>query len=167
MLFLFLQTRPNFHVILAKKIGQKVGKLPFFLLFYALHLSVFKHKTCILHHLAFLEWLPTRNFPSPITHILPLKRHFLTAILPFPAMCFMVRRGFIYTISLNVYAYCLAFNCNLYCVLHLFTLRLAPKRTAFCTKTRYVLHQNALHFAAYCTAFSGKTHKSWCKWRSL
>ena len=26
LLFLFLQTRPDFYVILAKKIGQKVGK---------------------------------------------------------------------------------------------------------------------------------------------
>ena len=60
-------------------------------------------------------------------------------ILPFPAMCFMVGRGFIYTISLNVYAYCLAFNGILYCVLYLFTLHLASKRTAFSTKTQGVL----------------------------
>ena len=127
-------------------------------------LSIFKPRTCILHHLAFLEWLPTHNFPSPIIHILPLKLHFLTAILPFPTMCFMVRRCFIYTISLNVYAYCLAFNGSLYCVLYLFALRLAAKRTAFSTKTHCVLHQNTLHLAAYCTAFSTKTHESWCKW---
>ena len=138
--------------------------MPLFLLFYALRLSVFKHKTCILHHLAFLEWLPTRNFASPITHILPLKPHFLMVILPFPTKCFMVGRSFIYTISLNVYAYCLASNSILYCVLYLFTLHLASKRTAFSTKMHYVLHQNTLHLAAYCTAFSTKTHKSWCKW---
>ncbi len=34
-------------------------------------------------------------------------------ILPFPAMCFMVGRGFVYTISLYVYAYRRAFNCVL------------------------------------------------------
>ena len=150
-----------------KRQVKKQANSHIFYYFTPWHLSVFKHKTCILHHLAFLEWLPTHNFPSPITHILPLKRHFLAAILPFPAMCFMVRRGFIYTISLYVYAYCLAFNGILYYVLYLFTLHLASKRTAFSTKTRYVLHQNTLHLAAYCTAFSGKTHKSWCKWRSL
>jgi len=59
----------------------------------------------------------------------------------------MVRRGFIYTISLNVYAYCLAFNGILYCVLYLFTLRLAPKRIAFSTKTHCVLRHIALHLA--------------------
>ena len=34
----------------------------------------------------------------------------------------------------------------------------APKRLPFSTKTHCVLHQNALRFAPYCTAFCGKTH---------
>jgi len=37
-------------------------------------------------------------------------------------------------------------------------LRLAPKRAAFCTISPCILYQNALHLAAYCTAFSTKTH---------
>jgi len=37
-------------------------------------------------------------------------------------------------------------------------LRLAPKRTAFSTISPCILHQNALRLAAYCTAFSTKTH---------
>jgi len=37
-------------------------------------------------------------------------------------------------------------------------LRLAPKRTLFCSKTHSILQQNALHFAAKRTPFSGKTH---------
>jgi len=37
-------------------------------------------------------------------------------------------------------------------------LRLAPKRTAFSTISPCILYQNALHLAAYCTAFSTKTH---------
>ncbi len=31
-------------------------------------------------------------------------------ILPFLAMCFMALRGFVYTIAVNVYAFCLAFS---------------------------------------------------------
>ena len=122
--------------------------MPLFLLFYALHLSVFKHKTCILHHLAFLEWLLTRIFPSPITHFLPLKTHFLTTILPISAMCFMALNGFVYAISVDIYAFLLAFSTILHGILPHFTLRLAPKCLVFCTKTHCILHQNALRFAA-------------------
>ena len=164
LLFLFYKPDLVFTSFQRKRQVKKQANCRFFYYFTPWHLSVFKHRTCVLYHLAFLEWLPTRNFPSPITHILPLKRHFLTAILPFPTIKHMVRRGFIYTISLNVYAYQVAFNCILYCVLYLFTLHLASKRTAFSTKMHYVLHQNTLHLAAYCTAFSTKTHESWCKW---
>ena len=122
--------------------------MPLFLLFYALHLSVFKHKTCILHHLAFLEWLLTRIFPSPITHFLPLKTHFLTTILPISAMCFMALNGFVYAISVDIYAFLLAFSTKLHRVLPHFTLRLASKRTTFSTKTHCVLRHIALHLAA-------------------
>ena len=59
-------------------------------------------------------------------------------ILPFPAMCFMVLKGFVYTIAVDVYAFHLAFSTILHCVLHHFTLRLAPKRTAFSTKTHRI-----------------------------
>jgi len=82
-------------------------------------------------------------------------------------MFFMVRKGFIYTIAADIYAFRLAFSSILHCVLHHFTLRLASKRTAFSTKTYCVLHQNALRFAAYCTTFCYKWPKSWCKWRLL
>ena len=74
-------------------------------------------------------------------------------ILPFWVMCFMVRKGFIYTIAAYFYAYRLAFSTILHCILLHFTLRFAPKRTPFCTKTHAILHQNALRFAAYCTPF--------------
>ncbi len=56
-------------------------------------------------------------------------------ILPFLGMCFMAKKGFIYTITAYIYAYRLAFCSILPCVLHQNTLHLAPKRTAFCTKT--------------------------------
>jgi len=52
-------------------------------------------------------------------------------ILPFLAICFMVRKGFVYTIALDIYAFHLAFSGKNYCILHHFSLRLAPKRTAF------------------------------------
>ena len=59
-------------------------------------------------------------------------------VLPFLAMCFMVLKGFVYTISVDIYTFCVAFSSTLHCVLHHFTLRLAPKRTAFSGKTHYV-----------------------------
>ena len=70
------------------------------------------------------------------------------AILPFSAMSFMALQGFIYTISVDIYAFCLAFSTILHCVLHHFTLHLASKRTAFSTKTHCVLQQIALYLAA-------------------
>ena len=72
------------------------------------------------------------------------------AILPFLAMFFMVLKGFVYTIAMDVYAFRLAFSSILHCVLHHFALRFAPKHTPFCTKTHAVLHQNACHLAANC-----------------
>ena len=60
------------------------------------------------------------------------------AILPFLAMFFMVLKGFVYTIAMDVYAFRLAFSSILHCVLHHFALRFAPKRTLFCTKTHFI-----------------------------
>jgi len=50
----------------------------------------------------------------------------------------MVHRGFIYTVAAYVYAFSLAFSGKSRCILHHFTLRLAPKRIAFSTKTHCV-----------------------------
>ena len=55
------------------------------------------------------------------------------------------------------------FLCIPSCVLQHFTLHLAPKRLAFCTKIACVLHQNAGYFAAYCPVFCCKQLKSWYK----
>ena len=52
-------------------------------------------------------------------------------VLPFSAMLFMVRKGFVYTITVDVYAFHPAFSTILHCVLHQNALHLAPKRTAF------------------------------------
>ena len=60
------------------------------------------------------------------------------AVLPFLAICFMVQKGFIYSIALDIYAFRLAFSGKKYCILHHFSLRLAPKRIAFSTKTHCV-----------------------------
>ena len=60
------------------------------------------------------------------------------AILPFLAMCNMVLKGFVYTIAMDIYAFRLAFSSILHCILHHFTLRLAPKRIAFSTKTHCI-----------------------------
>ena len=59
-------------------------------------------------------------------------------VLPFWAMFFMARKGVVYTIAVDVYAFRLAFCTILHCILHHFTLRLAPKRTAFSIKTHCI-----------------------------
>ena len=60
------------------------------------------------------------------------------AILPFLAMCFMSLKGFIYTIAVEFYAFRLAFSSILAFVLHQNTLRFAPKRKSFSTKTHSI-----------------------------
>ena len=116
--------------------------------------SIFEKTTCILHHFTFLFCLPTRVFSTPITRFQPLKSHFLMAILPFLALFLMVRKGFIYTITMYFYPFCLAFSSISPCVLQQNTLHLAPKCTPFSGKTHRIQHQNASHLAAKCTAFS-------------
>ena len=120
---------------------------PYFQPFTPYNMFNFKKTTCILHHFAFLFCFPTHDFCSPKTHFQPLKPHFLTTILPFLAMYFMILKGFVYTIAVDIYAFCLAFSCILHCVLHHFTLRFAPKRTAFSTKMHCVQRHIALYFA--------------------
>ena len=78
------------------------------------------------------------------------------AILPFSALSFMALQGFIYTISVDIYAFRLAFCTISHCVLHHFTLRLASKRTAFSTKTHCVLRHIALRFGANCSTICRK-----------
>jgi len=82
-------------------------------------------------------------------------------------MFLMSLKGFVYTIAVDIYAFCLSFSAILPCVLHQNALHLAAKRTAFSTKTHCILHQNALHLAAKRSAFSTKLPKIWCKWRSF
>jgi len=77
-------------------------------------------------------------FVAPKTTFRPPKPHFLTTIFPFLAQFFMVLKGFVYTIAVDIYAFRTEFITILHCILHHFTLRLAPKRTAFCTKTHCV-----------------------------
>ena len=90
LLFFILQLRSNFYAILAKKQVKKQVNCLCFESFTSFVLSIFKPKTCILHHLAFLVWLLTRIFSSPNTCFQPLKTYFLMVILPFLAMRFMV-----------------------------------------------------------------------------
>ena len=57
-------------------------------------------------------------------------------ILPLSARCTMVLKGFVYTIAVDIYASRHAFSGKSHRILQHFTLRLAPKRTAFSTKTQ-------------------------------
>ena len=75
-------------------------------------------------------------------------------------MYFMVQKGFIYTIAVYIYAFCLAFSIILPCVLHQNALRFAPKCLAFCTKIDRVLHQNTSRLAPKCVEFSDKQPKN-------
>ena len=162
LLSFILQNHSNFRAVLAKIQAIKQVNCHFFYPFAPSDMFNFKKKTCILYHLAFLDWLPTRDFLSPITRFQPLKSHFLTTILPFFAMYFMLLRGFVYTILAYIYAFRLAFSNILHCIQHHFTLRLAPKCTAFSIKTHCVQHQNALHLAPKRTAFCRKKPKNGC-----
>jgi len=71
-------------------------------------------------------------------------------------MFLMVVKGLFIPIAMDIYTFQLAFSSILHCILHHFTLHLAPKRTAFCTILDCVLHQNALHLAAKRTTFSSE-----------
>ena len=111
-----LQYRSNFIAILAKILAVNWANWHYFQLFASLTRSIFKHKTCILHHFAFLDWLPPHYFLRPITRFYPLKPHFLTAILPFIVLFLMVRKGFVYAIVVHIYAFCFAFSSILRCI---------------------------------------------------
>ena len=163
LLFFILQYRFNFHSVLAKMQAVKQLNNYYLQIFTTFDLSVFKNKTCILHHLAFLVWLPAHIFLLPITPFLPLKSYFLTTILPILAMCFMVLKGFVYTIAVDIYAFRLAFSCIQHCVQHHFTLRLAANRTAFSTKTHCVQRHIAPRFAPKRTSFCYKSPKNGCQ----
>ena len=153
-----LQFRSNFYAVLAKISVKKQVNSPYFSPSTSSNLSVFKKNTCILHHFAFLFWLPTHYFQPPITRFQTLKCHFVVVILPFLGMCFMAKKGFIYTITAYIYAYRLAFCSILPCVQHQNALRFAPNCLAFCTKLPCIQHQIALRFAPKRLAFSTKTH---------
>jgi len=68
--------------------------------------------------------------------------------MPLSAMFFMDIKGFVYTNVVDVYAFRLVFSGILPCILHQNARYLAAKRAPFCTKTHFILHQNALLFAA-------------------
>ena len=59
-------------------------------------------------------------------------------ILPFSAMFLVVLKGFVYTIAVDIYAFCLAFSTILPCVLHQNAVHLAPERSVFSTKTQCI-----------------------------
>ena len=163
LLSFILQHHSNFRAVLAKIQAIKQVNCHFFQSFIPSDMFNFKKKTCILYHLAFLDWLPTRNFLSPITRFQPLKSHFLTTISPFSAMFFMVHKGFVYTIAVYFYAFCLAFSSISPCIQHQNALRLAPFHLAFCIKTHCVQRHIAPRFAPKRTTFCCKSPQNGCK----
>ena len=53
-------------------------------------------------------------------------------------MFLIARTGFVYTIVVDIYAFHLGFSGKKYFILHHFSLRLAPKRTAFSGILHYI-----------------------------
>ena len=115
-LLYILQNTRRLSLPSSEKKAQKHANWHYFQPYTFLFLSVFWHITCILHRFAFLVWLPTHNFPTPITRFLALKTHFLVANLPFSAMCFIVWKGFVYTIVVDIYAFHLTSSSILHCI---------------------------------------------------
>ena len=128
LLFFLLQNHSDFRSVLAKISVIKQVNCHYSWPFTPFVLSVLKNKTCILHHIAFLVWLPTHYFLRPTTHFQPLKNHFLTTISPFSAMFSQFER-FLFIPQ--------------QCIFMLFTLRLAAYCTAFCSKTHAILLEMA------------------------
>ena len=67
-------------------------------------LSIFRHRTYILYHFAFLVCLQARIFSTPKYTLLAPKTYFLMAILLFWAMCLLVKTACVYTIAVHFYA---------------------------------------------------------------
>ena len=127
-------------------------------------LSVFKKNPAFCTILPFQIGRHLISFYAQLPVFTPLKSHFLTTISPFSTMCFMALKGFVYTISTDIYAFCRAFCSIQHCILYHFTLCLAPKRTAFSTKTHCVQRHIALRLAPKRTTFSTKQPKNGCQW---
>ena len=68
LLFFLLQNHSNFRSVLAKILVKKQVKSRFFYPFTPWGPSFFKPRTCILHHIALLVWLPFHYFLRPTTH---------------------------------------------------------------------------------------------------
>ena len=167
VIFFFLSdtTHPIRNPILAKIEVEKQENHHFCQPFAPIDLSIFKKTTCVLHHLAFLVWLPSRIFSSPNTCFQPRKPNFLMVFLPPLSHVLMVSKWFYDTFAVYFHAHRLAFSSILTCIQHQNALRLAPKCTAFSTKLHCIQHQNALHFAAKRTLFCCKQLRNWCKLR--
>ena len=172
--FFFLSdtTHPIRNPILAKIEVEKQENHHFCQPFAPIDLSVFKKTTCVLHHLAFLVWLPSRFFSSRNTCFQPRKLNFLMGILPLLSHVLMVSKRFcqyhcsVYTCTpsriqqhsdLHLAPKCTAFSTKMYCVQHQIALHLAPKRTPFCGKTHFILLQIApklVQIAVLCNVHS-------------
>ena len=172
LLFQFYNSALIFTPFLEKIQAIKQVICHYFQSFASSNMFVFKKKGCILHHLAFLVWLPVHCYLYPITYFLPLNPHFLTTILPFlPCLSWFLKVLFIplqcifILFVLRLAAFCTAFCTILPCVQHQNALHLTAKRTAFSGKTHFVQRHIALRFGANCSTFSRKQLQVWCKWR--
>ena len=149
---IFYKTHPLRHHLLAKIWVSKQAICCKFQSYTFLFLSNFGEVACVQHHFTFLVWSATHNFSIPIIHFQLRKLHFLYMFCPFSVLFFSGSKRS-----------CLSLLCVFLCfsspILPHFTLRLAPKCTAFSTKIHCVQHQNAVRLAPKCTAFCGILHR--------
>ena len=96
LLPIILQQHSNFRSVLAKILVKKQVKTYYLHPIMPCGLSIFKPRTCILHHFAFLVWFPTHDFWTAIIHFLPLKPYFLIVFYPFqPCVSWLLKVLFI------------------------------------------------------------------------
>ena len=149
LLSFILRHHSIFRSVLAKILVKRSVNSYYFYPLTSWGLSIFKTKTCILPHLAFLVWLLTHIFFKPKYLLLAPKN-----------LLFVGYFAFISHVFHGSIRFCLYNCCGCLCfssrILQHLAPRLAPKCAAFSTKTHSILHQNALHFAAKRTPFSRK-----------
>ena len=112
------------------------------------YLPIFKYKTYIQHHFAFLFSRRNKVFRSQLTNNQALKLQFLLCVLPLLSLFLAHRVAFVYLLDVDIYTSCLAFCCIQSCVQHQNALRLAPKCLAFSGKTQCIQQHITLHFGA-------------------
>jgi len=90
--------------------------LPLFLVFRAFLFVRFKEKRLHFAPFSLSSLVASPLLFTPDYPLLAPKTHFLMPILPFGVMLLTALKGFVYTVSVDIYAFRLAFSTILHCV---------------------------------------------------